>query len=140
VICFSLGKKEEGVCMTDRNYRLVMGLAILVILYFDLTHAMYGLIGLLFAEGITNWRIPLLVGRFTQQSDAPPMESFDFKWPINAERAWRLVVGAMLLLSAVIFNDTVWFLPWFLGIAIFGAGVSGICPLLFGLDFAGCRR
>ncbi|WP_310445978.1 YgaP-like transmembrane domain [Thiobacillus sp.] len=126
--------------MTDRNYRLILGLAILVILYFDLTHAMYGLIGLLFAEGITNWRIPLLVGQFTQQSDAPPMESFDFKWPLNAERAWRLVVGAMLLLSAVLFNELAWFLPWFMGFAIFGAGVSGMCPVLLGLRFAGCRR
>ena len=140
VVRESLGKKDESVCMTDRNYRLILGLAILVVLYFDLTYAMYGLIGLLFAEGITNWRIPLLVNHLTQRSDAPPIKSFDFKWPLNAERAWRLVVGAMLLLSAVLFNEFAWFLPWFMGFAIFGAGVSGMCPVLLGLRFAGCRR
>jgi len=136
----SLGKQDEGVFMTDRNYRLILGLAILVVLYFDLTYAMYGLIGLLFVEGITNWRIPLLAGKLTQRPDAPPLESFDFKWPLNAERAWRLVVGAMLLLTAVLFNEVAWFLPWFMGFAIFGAGISGICPVLLALHFAGCRR
>lgn len=133
-------KKDEGVCMTDRNYRLVLGLAILLILYFDLTRAMYGLIGLLFVEGITNWRIPQLVARLTQQSDAPPIEPFDFKWPLNEERAWRLVVALLLLLTAVLFNEIAWFLPWFMGLAILGAGVSGVCPVLLGLRFAGCRR
>jgi hypothetical protein len=128
--------------MTDRNYRLLFGLAILVVLYFDLTYAMYGLIGLIFAEGITNWRIPLLVGRFMQKpgADALPMESSDFKWPLHGERAWRLAVGLMLFLTAVLFNDIAWFLPWFMGFAIFGAGVSGVCPVLLGLRFAGCRR
>ena len=126
--------------MTDRNYRLILGLAILVVLYFDLTYAMYGLIGLLFAEGITNARIPLLVSHFTQRSDAPPTEFLDCKWPLKAERAWRLVVGTLLFLSAVLFNEFAWFLPWFMGFAIFGAGVSGMCPVLLGLRFAGCRR
>lgn len=128
--------------MTDRNYRLLFGLAILIALYFDLTYFMYGLIGLIFAEGLTNWRIPLLVSRFTQNpgADALPMETFDFKWPLPVERAWRLVVGFMLFLTAVLFNEIVWFLPWFMGFAIFGAGVSGVCPMLHGLHFLGCRR
>lgn len=128
--------------MSDRNYRLLFGLSILVVLYFDLTYAMYGLIGLILAEGITNWRIPLLVSRFTQQpgANALPMESFDFKWPLHGERAWRLAVGFMLLLTAVLFNEIAWFLPWFMGFSILGAGVSGVCPALLGLRFAGCRR
>jgi hypothetical protein len=128
--------------MTDRNYRLLLGLTILVVLYFDLTYAMYGLIGLLFVEGITNWRIPTLVNRFRQQrgADAPLMESSSFKWPLHEERAWRLIVGFMLLLTFLLFNEIAWFLPWFMGFAIFGAGVSGVCPVLLGLHFVGCRR
>ena len=128
--------------MTDRNYRLLFGLAILLTLYFDLTYVLYGLIGLILLEGLTNWRIPLLVSRFKQKAGtgAPPMESSDFKWPLHGERAWRLVVGFMLFLTAVLFNEVAWFLPWFMGFAIFGAGVSGVCPVLLGLRFAGCRR
>lgn len=128
--------------MTDRNYRLLLGLAILLALYFDLTYFMYGLIGLIFLEGVTNWRIPLLVNRFMQKpgAGALPVESSDFKWPLHGERAWRLAVGFMLLLTAVLFNEVAWFLPWFMGFAIFGAGVSGVCPVLLGLHFAGCRH
>jgi small-conductance mechanosensitive channel len=127
--------------MTDRNYRLVFGLAILLALYFDLTYFMYGLISLIFVEGITNWRVPLLVNRFMQPpgADVPPIEPFDFRWPLQVERAWRLVVAFMLFLTAVLFNEVVWFLPWFMGFAILGAGVSGVCPMLLGLRFSGCR-
>ena len=127
--------------MTDRNYRLVFGLAILLALYFDLTYFMYGLISLIFVEGITNWRVPLLVNRFMQVpgADVSPTEPFDFRWPLQVERAWRLVVAFMLFLTAVLFNEIVWFLPWFMGFAILGAGVSGVCPMLLGLRFSGCR-
>lgn len=128
--------------MTDRNYRLLLGLTILAVLYFDLTYAMYGLIGLLFVEGITNWRIPLLASRLARQSGAGALSRglFDLKWPLHEERAWRLTVGLMLLLTAVLFKEAAWFLPWFMGFAILGAGVSGLCPVLLGLRFAGCRR
>jgi hypothetical protein len=128
--------------MTDRNYRLLFGLTILVALYFDLTYLMYGLIGLTLVEGITNWRLPLLASRLMHKpgADVLPMEPFDFKWSLHEERAWRLMVAFMLLLTAVIFNDVAWFLPWFMGFAIFGAGVSGVCPMLLGARYAGCRR
>jgi hypothetical protein len=99
--------------MTNRTYRLLLGIAILLILYFDLTLAMYGLIGVLFIEGLTNWRIPLLVNRILQRP-AEQREPRANKWPPQAEQAWRLLIGAMLLLTAVVFKDVVWFMPWFL--------------------------
>jgi len=127
--------------MTNRTYRLLLGIAILLILYFDLTLAMYGLIGVLFFEGITNWRIPLLVNRMLQRPAAQTEQMEPrAKWPPQAEQAWRLLIGLMLLLTAVVFKDVVWFMPWFLGFAILGAGVSGVCPGLFGLFAVGCRR
>lgn len=128
--------------MTNRTYRLLLGTAILLILYFDLTRAMYVLIGVLFFEGLTNWRIPLLVDRILQRPDAHTehMEPRAINWPPQAEQAWRLLIGLMLLLTAVVFKDVVWFMPWFLGFAILGAGVSGVCPGLFGLRAVGCRR
>jgi hypothetical protein len=129
---------ERDSDMTNRTYRLLLGIAILLILYFDLTLAMYGLIGVLFIEGLTNWRIPLLVNRILQRP-AEQREPRANKWPPQAEQAWRLLIGVMLLLTAVVFKDVVWFMPWFLGFAILGAGVSGVCPGLFGLRAVGCR-
>ena len=47
--------------MTDRAYRTLLGVCILLALYFDLSLMIYILIGLVFAEGITNQRVPMLV-------------------------------------------------------------------------------
>jgi hypothetical protein len=128
--------------MTDRTYRLLLGIAILVALYFDMTYAMYGLIGVMFLEGMTNWRIPLLVNRVLRRPGAnvQPMGPLSTRWPLHSEQAWRLVVGFMLLLTAVLFKELVWFLPWFMGFAILGAGVSGVCPMLHGLYAVGCSH
>jgi len=49
--------------MTERSYRLMIGLSLLVILYLNSSPAMYGLIALMVFEAATNWRIPLLVSR-----------------------------------------------------------------------------
>jgi len=128
--------------MNDRTYRLLLGIAILLALYFDMTRVMYGLIGVLFVEGVTNWRIPLLMNRLLRRpgADTQPMGPFAIKWPLHSEQAWRLVVGFMLLLTAVLFKEAIWFMPWFMGFAILGAGVSGVCPMLLGLRAAGCSH
>jgi hypothetical protein len=128
--------------MSDRTYRLIFGMLLLISLYFESSYLMYCLIGLLFLEGVTNLRIPLLLRR-RQGASAPdsnlapiqPKNRFDFE----AERAWRLIVGLMLLITYVLFYDTMWFFPWFMGFAIFGAGASGVCPVLIGVKWAGCR-
>jgi hypothetical protein len=128
--------------MTDRIYRLLLGIAILVALYFDMTRVMYGLIGAMLLEGATNWRIPLLLNRLLRLPGAniQPMGPFSNPWPLHSEQIWRLVVGFMLLLTAVLFKESVWFLPWFMGFAILGAGMSGVCPMMYGLYAVGCRH
>ena len=127
--------------MTDRTYRMLLGIAILVILYFDMTRAMTFLVGILLFEGITNWRIPLLVNRLLHRPGAGVREMGPsaITWPLHAEQAWRLMVGFALLFTAVLFKAE-WFIPWFMGFAIFGAGVSGVCPMLISLGWAGCRQ
>jgi hypothetical protein len=122
-------------------YRLGLGMLLLVSLYFEVRYLMYGLIGMLFFEGLTNWRLPRVVSRLrgVPVPDCPnrgvPLGRFSFE----AERAWRLIVGLMLLVTYVLFYDTLWFFPWFMGFAIFGAGTSGVCPVLIGVKWAGCR-
>ena len=132
--------------MNDRMYRLIIGALLLVSLYFDLDYLMYSLIALLFFEGVTNWRIPLVIQRVrggalsdisadSQLAPVQRMHRFNFE----AERAWRLVVALLLLVTYVFFYTTLWFFPWFMGFAIFGAGVSGVCPVLIAIKWAGCR-
>lgn len=128
--------------MSDRTYRLILGALLLVALYFEIGNLMYFLIGVLFFEGITNLRIPILVSKLQSHASAesilaPNQQCRRFSF--DAERAWRLIVGLILLVTYVLFYDMLWFFPWFMGFAIFGAGVSGVCPVLIAVKWAGGR-
>ena len=57
---------------------------------------------------------------------------------MEAEQAWRLVVG-LLLDVTFYFYDQLWFFPWFMGFAIFGAGLSGVCPVLLAIRWIGFK-
>jgi len=128
--------------MSDRIYRLILGTLLLVSLYFEVGYLMVFLIGMLFFEGVTNLRLPLLLRKLQGKPEAnralePGQQKtrFDFE----AERAWRLIVGLMLAITYLGFYDTLWFFPWFMGFAIFGAGASGVCPGLISVKWAGFR-
>ena len=128
--------------MSDRVYRLILGTLLLVSLYFESSRLMYFLIGMLFFEGATSLRVPLLLrkqhGRSVADSNQTPAQR-KIRFNFEAERAWRLFIGLMLLITYVLFYEKMWFFPWFMGFAIFGAGASGVCPGLIGLKWAGCR-
>ena len=128
--------------MSDRMYRAFLGAFLLAALVFDLNGLMYGLIVMLFLEGMTNWRIPILAGRlFPHVFAVKPCVSdrYRVRFHFEAERAWRLLIASLLLLTYVFFYHLLWFVPWFLAFAILGAGVSGICPGAFSLKRLGFR-
>ncbi len=49
------------------------------------------------------------------------------------------MVAAFLVVSYIVFNKELWFFPWFIGFALFGAGLSGICPMVMGFRWVGFR-
>ncbi|MFA7386869.1 MAG: hypothetical protein WCZ87_04325 [Thiohalobacteraceae bacterium] len=132
--------------MSERFFRLIIGSLLLACLYFDLQAGIPALIVVLTLEGITNYRIPLLVSRmrlaghadFDDSSELMPELQFA-RIPFDAERAWRLTVAVMLVISIYVFGESLWFFPWFMGFAIFGAGLSGVCPVLISLKLLGFR-
>jgi len=133
-----------GAYMSNRIYRLFVGLILLTGLYFDLPILIYGLIGVLLFEGITNLRIPLLVSKIRNNSPGDMTEGtlglqFKQRFNFDAERSWRLLLGSVLIVVYVIYFDQVWYLTWFMGFAIFGAGLSGVCPLFISLKWLGFR-
>jgi len=132
----------EDASMTDRLYRTLLGGLILILQYFDLRQAMTALVILLLFEGVTNLRLPIMVNRLLRIDPArlpEPPPNPRARWGMEAERMWRLVVGGMLLVGAVLYPDVLWFLPWFMGFAILGAGLSGVCPVLFAIRALGFR-
>ena len=132
--------------MTERLFRLFIGASILSALYFDLPRFMMGLIAVLLFEGFTNWRVPVIASRLRYGPNAQPSPDRQL-WPMHAlcaigfdaERAWRLMVASLLILTYLMYYDQMWFMPWFMGFAIFGAGLSGVCPMLISLKLIGFR-
>lgn len=130
--------------MSNRSYRLLFGIVLLLSLYFDLNRVVYGLIALAMFEGITNLRLPRLVCRLRNCEDCDPQEgslgiAFKVRTGFEAERAWRMAVALFLITSLFAFPGTLWFLPWFMGFAIMGAGISGVCPVFLALKWAGLK-
>ena len=127
--------------MTNRMYRLLVGVIILTGLYFELPMVMYVLIGVVLFEGVTNLRIPIITQKLSGHAAVEKPDGFQFKVRFNfdAERAWRLILGGVLLVVYVLFYDKLWFIAWFMGFAILGAGLSGVCPLFISLKWAGFR-
>ncbi|MFP5505033.1 MAG: hypothetical protein ACLGH6_02430 [Gammaproteobacteria bacterium] len=132
--------------MSERFFRLIVGSLLLAFLYFELAGAIPVLIAILLFEGISNYRIPLVVtqlrhahaGSFGDSSELMP-DAHAPRFGFEAERAWRLAVAVMLAISVYAFNEQLWFFPWFMGFAIFGAGLSGVCPVLISLKLLGFR-
>jgi hypothetical protein len=130
--------------MSNRIYRLVYGAMLLCALYLDLYPVLYALIGLAVFEAVTNVRVPGLVSRLRFGNEGDPKEGslgiqFVERCSFEAERGWRLTVASLLSVSILAFPETLWFVPWFMGFAILGAGVSGVCPMFLALKWAGLR-
>jgi hypothetical protein len=132
--------------MSDRSYRLLFGLALLLALYFQVNYAVYALITLALLEGLSNLRIPVIVTRLRSNlgGQVPMQENLTvapsrLKYSFEAERALRLLMSTILILSYVVFPKHLWFVPWFIGFALFGAGVSGVCPSLSLFKWLGFR-
>lgn len=134
--------------MSDRTYRLILGILLLISLYFDLRYFMLALVTLPLAEGVTNLRVPRVVGMLRNsmggralppESASPCSGSMPTRFGWESERVWRLMVGTVLLVSVVLFSAKLWFIPWFIGFVLFGAGLSGVCPGLYGLKMLGFK-
>ncbi len=130
--------------MSNRLYRLLFGLLLLIALYFDAYPLIYTLVGVAVFEAITNLRVPVVVSRL-RGIDAPDATegslgiAFHTRTEFEAERGWRLLVATMLVLSVFVFPEPLWLFPWFLGFAILGAGISGVCPMFLALKWAGLK-
>jgi hypothetical protein len=128
--------------MSERMFRLLLGSTLLVILFFEWNALLYLYIGILLFEGVTNWRIPNLITKLRHSPayleiavDAPRAGKYHFE----AERGFRLVIALFLLVSCYLFPGTLWFFPWFVGFALFMAGITGICPISISFKKLGFR-
>lgn len=129
--------------MSNRIYRFILGILLLTALSIDSSLLMYMLISMLIFEGITNLRVPILINKlkpaWREMETSACAGQGDYRIRFEAERAWRLLVGVILIVTYVMFYQALWFFPWFMGFAIVGAGASGICPMEYTLKHIGFR-
>ncbi len=133
--------------MTERTFRIIFGPILLISLYFNLSAVILGLIAVSLFQGATTWRISRMVTRLLRRGSpaseadsasglpAGPATRLNFE----AERALSLTAAAVLTLGCLVFPEQLWFLPWFMGFTLFGAGLSGVCPMVLGLKWAGFK-
>lgn len=128
--------------MSERFFRIILGATLLVLLSMQQRELVYVYIGLLMFEGITNWRIPILVSKARYGAnylgalkECGGVRTMNFE----AERMLRFLVVAFLLLTYVTFNKEMWFFPWFIGVMLLMAGLTNICPMVMALRWMGFR-
>ncbi len=128
--------------MSERICRLLLGGILLTILFFEWNDFLYVYIGIITFEGLTNWRLPNLISKLKHSPsyiEIPMDAQRTSKYNFEAERAFRLVIAISLLVSCCVFPKTLWFFPWFVGFALFMAGITGICPISISFKKLGFR-
>lgn len=131
--------------MSERSYLLLIGASILLALYQGNIYLIYGLSLILSLEGITGKRLTTMIQHARRVSLDHDMvvSQTRVRFGIDGLSAWRIFVALVLLLSHTLIHgygyEVLWFIPWFMGFAIMGAGASGICPVLLGLHRVGFK-
>lgn len=129
--------------MTERAYRLVTGILLLAFLFFRQDYAVWGLVVLMTFEGITNWRIPIIVSKALYPDNVLKVTEGENQCCIiryDAERMLRWIVMLLIVLGILQHTEHLfWFFPWFVGLMLLLAGVTGICPMVMALRKLGLK-
>ena len=136
----------DFIIMSERFFRLVLGTTLWTILiftaYFETMIPVYTYVGFLLFEGITNLRMTLIADRLrygTLPADSSLEEDSTIKFQFDSERALRIILACLVLLSFTVLPDFMWFLPWFFAGMLILAGTTNICPMLMFLKWMGMR-
>lgn len=131
--------------MSERLFLFLVGAYILTALYLDINTMIYLLCAWLLLEAITDIRLTGISQKLLHQTVPAGLTVFQThtRYNFDSFRAWRISVAIMLGGSFFLLNEynfeVVWFIPWFMGFAILGAGVSGVCPMLLLLRWLGFK-
>lgn len=128
--------------MSEKNFRIVLGAWLVAGLLLNSQYVIYALTGLMLFEGLTNIRIPGLITRIRSHDHQPNSANGlnpNARVSFEAERGLRLIVIILILIPMNSDIEFLWMLPWFVGFALIGAGLSGICPMVLALRWLGLR-
>lgn len=131
--------------MSDRTYLFVAGAYILTALYLGNDLMIYALVIFMLFEGVTGFTLSGITQKIRKVELDPGLLKYEStpKFNFDAFRALRIFF-AMAMTAAYLGVheydvEMIWFLPWFFGFALLGAGVSSVCPVLLGMKWLGFR-
>ena len=129
--------------MSERIHRIILGALLIILLSINSAEGVYFIIGLLLFEGLTNLRVTILVSKARFGADylahVKACEGKNATIPFDAERMLRLLVAVFLILTYIFYSELLWWFPWFIGIMLCSAGLTGICPMVMMLRAVGFR-
>ena len=131
--------------MSERLFLFALGAFILISLYIEIDMMIYILCLWLLFEAIMDIRLTTLSQKLMSRTIPVGLTVFQtqVRFDFEALRALRIVISVSLAGAFILINeyhiDVLWFVPWFLGFAILGAGVSGICPAMLLIRWLGYR-
>lgn len=122
--------------MSERMFLFAVGAFILTGLYFEVNIMIYGLCLWLLFEGITGVLLTRMSHKVISLAEPVGLTTFrtQQRFDFEALKATRIIIACFLGGTFLLLNEydieVLWFFPWFMGFAILGAGVSGVCPIL----------
>lgn len=129
--------------MTERTYRIIIGVLIIVFLFFHLDYAMWSLMLLMSFEALTNWRVPIIASKLLYPNDVIIIsegENQNSTVNYEAERMLRWVAMGLMLMGLIGYTENLfWYLPWLVGLMLLISGVTGICPMVMALRRIGLK-
>ncbi len=131
--------------MSERLFLFAVGVFILISLYIEIDMMIYILCLWLLFEAIMDIRFTTLSQKLMSRTVPAGLTVFQTqaRFDFEALRVLRIVISVSLAGAFILIHnyhiDVLWFVPWFLGFAILGAGVSGICPAMLFIRWLGFR-
>lgn len=135
--------------MSERFFRLIQGIYLLIALYFDLDIMIYIFMGVFLFEAITNWRVPTVISRLRYGASTDTGDNFSsgnlstekskVRYNFEAERMLRITVTLLLVLTFVLYPEPMWFFPWFIAFMLLSAGITNICPMVMSYRYLGFK-
>ena len=131
--------------MSDRIYLFLVGLSVLTALYLESNLMIYVLVVILILEGVSGFTLPRISQKIRKIQLEPGLLQYTKppKFNFEAFRVMRLTLAVVILTSYLLVHEynieTLWFFPWFMGFAVLGAGVSGVCPVYLAIRWLGFK-
>ena len=120
--------------MTENAYRFLLGALLFIMLYIESDNMAYALILMALFEGITNWRLNLVVSNILKRINGskiparPPNEHARLQF--DAERAQRIFIAVLFYVCYFIAPEEYWYISWLFAIAILLSGIVMFCPVV----------